>query len=347
MTAPSWDCGETDWALCQRLPMSPAETPLDRQWHLKFHLMVKKPPTATGSQIPAWSMAGGDKVSSGGQKDAITELSLPSKWAYVSSFLPVPLAFPSLWIDFMLWKGLKSVTKPTQNVIYIHRVYSICCGQAIPIFFWDNIFTYYAARLSDSFLNQNQPQRHTSAPESSCPAVPFYCMNRTLHWYFSLTFIHIIESSHICPGQEYFMSTQPPQATSDYHFSLQAKVEKPIKAGTAFQQAVCAKVWVGEESVREMRKGEIWQNPCDQRRDPGDGHYSLKDCHVCCVSSGVTGHDSCLVDMFNQSFCPVFCCTKWSSAFALQSVTEHDCGSVQVKCILFDHMQRLNGLVQA
>lgn len=53
-----------------------------------------------------------------------------------------------------------------------------------------------------------------------------------------------------------------------------------------------------------MRKGEIWQDPCDQRMDSGDGHYSLKVCHLLWVSGGVTGCDSCLTAVCNHSFCP-------------------------------------------
>lgn len=140
-----------------------------------------KEPTASGSLMPTWSMPSGDKFSSEGHKDVITKLSLPSTLPYVSSCLCVSLTFPSLWIHFIWWIGLKYVTQLSQNAILytvcIHKICCTCCGQATSISFSDNKLGWSPKWF---FL-------------SSCSAVPFYHLNPTLQWYFSLTFTHIIE----------------------------------------------------------------------------------------------------------------------------------------------------------
>lgn len=118
----------------------------------------------------------------------------------------------------------------------------------------------------------NQPQAQTTTSESPCPArgaVPFYCLNPTLHRYVSLTFIHISESSHICPGQEYFMSTQPPPAPSDFIFFLY----RPKNSNQSRQEwlcfqtkEVCVKVWVGEGNKKRWDLAEImWPEDGPQR----------------------------------------------------------------------------------
>lgn len=119
--------------------------------------------------------------------------------------------------------------------------------------------TNYADRLSDSHLNRNQQRRHT-APESSCHAASFCHTHPILHWRFSSpTFISIIESSHICPGQENCTNTQPASTCSPFwlHFSSQRGETNQGRNGfpSSRERFVRWQGWVGK-----MRKGEIWQH---------------------------------------------------------------------------------------
>ncbi len=205
-------------------------------------------------------MAGEDKVSSGGHKDVITTLSLPSTLPYVRSCLPVRNLFRN----------------------------KLC---------WSPDWFFFRPKLATG-TNYN----------FSYPVVPIYRMNPTLNQYVSRTLAHIIESSHICPGQEYFMSTQPPPTSSPLCLHLRYW---PKNRNQSRQEWLCfqskkvfAKVWVGEERGREMRKGGIWQKPCDQRMAPGDGHYSFEVCHLLWMSSRVMGCDSCPAAVCNGPFCP-------------------------------------------
>lgn len=95
-----------------------------------------------------------------------------------------------------------------------------------------------------------------------CSTELFQNLNSSMHRYVLHAFIHIPESSHICPGQESFMSTQPPPTSSplgSLFFSCRPKNRNQSrKRWLCFQpKSVCVKIWVGKERGREMRKKNL------------------------------------------------------------------------------------------
>lgn len=88
--------------------------------------------------------------------------------------------------------------------------------------------------------------------------VSFSNLSSTLHWYVLFTFIHIFESSLIYPRQKYFISLQPPPASSNSIFlsKLKKRIQSSqeclcFQAKEVFGLSVYGWVWKGGGGMRK------------------------------------------------------------------------------------------------
>lgn len=213
-----------------------------------------------------------------GNEGVITELSLPSTLPCARSCLPVRGHFQSLWIDFILWKGLKWITKLSQNaiILYLSAEYFVLAVSKYSQFPFQK--TNYADHLSDSHLNQNLHRRHTT-PESSCHAASFYHTHPILHWRFSLAHIyqHHRVLSHLPRPRELYEHSFLLQPLLTPYFRSKRRDQSRQERLSFQSREVCEMVGVSGENE------ERWDlaAPHDQRMDPADGYYILK---VCCLN---------------------------------------------------------------